>query len=173
MVTITASVTLILIAIFITSVINRSLQVWRRASRSHPRDGLDLTWNRPSLDADWLAFRWFGCSTMCWTYDGLRMAKLLRKGTTLDCFLIPKTQVFLATVMEDSEMRRSPALSNFLCLGQQQRTLGTAEVYFGIFMIILQILNHIQKFYKKNPFLTTEQSQKWKVRFLHHIHRLF
>jgi len=36
-------------------------------------------------------------------------------------------QVFLATVMEDSEMRRSPALSNFLCLGQQQRAHGSAE----------------------------------------------
>merc|ERR1719397_1511098 len=35
-------------------------------------------------------------------------------------------QVFLATVMEDSEMRRSPALSNFLCL-DQQRTLGATE----------------------------------------------
>ena len=89
---------------------------------------------------------------MCWTHDGLRVAKLLMKGMTLDCFLIPKTQVFLATVMEDSEMRRSPALSNFLCLGQQQRTLGAAEVCFGIFMIICQILNHNQKFYKKIPF---------------------
>jgi len=29
-------------------------------------------------------------------------------------------QVFLATVMEDAEMRRSPALANFLCLDQQR-----------------------------------------------------
>ena len=139
--------TVTIIVIFFTTVINRSLRVWRLASRSHPRDGLDPTWNQPSLDADWRAFRWFGCSMMCWTHDGLRVAKLLVKGMTLDCFLIPKTLVFLATVMEDSEMRRSPALSNFLCLGQQQRTLGTAEVYFGIFMIILQILNRNQKFH--------------------------
>merc|ERR1711974_313441 len=36
-------------------------------------------------------------------------------------------QVFLATVMEDSEVRRSPALANFLCLNDQQRTVGTTE----------------------------------------------
>jgi len=38
-------------------------------------------------------------------------------------------QVFLATVMEDVEMMRSPALSRFLCLDQidQQRSLGPTE----------------------------------------------
>merc|ERR1719365_123340 len=36
-------------------------------------------------------------------------------------------QVFLATVMEDSEMRRSPALENFLCLNDQQRTVPATE----------------------------------------------
>ena len=99
---------------------------------------------------------------MCWTHGGLRVVKLLMKGMTLNSFLIPKTQVFLATVMEDSEMRRSPALSNFLCLGQQQRTLGTAEVYFGIFMIIRRILNHDQKI-DKNPFLDALASLDFKL----------
>ena len=55
---------------------------------------------------------------------------------TLTMVMAVAIQVFLATVMEDAEMRRSPALSNFLCLNQQR----TTEVFITVTNMMLNII---------------------------------